>query len=100
MISGDNQVQMPRPVPARDPSARSRAVRERDAAIARIRGVRTRAIVGAVGFSLLFAALAQALAPGRNVNAGAIQGPAAPPSSAPFQAGSPPSAPPVVTGGS
>jgi hypothetical protein len=100
MMSGDNPPQMLGPGSARDPSARARAVRDRDAAIVRVRSVRTRAIVGAIGFSLLFAALAQALAPGRNVGADGIRGPAAPPSAASSQAGSPSSGPPVVTGGS
>jgi hypothetical protein len=118
MMSGDNPPQMLGPGSAGDPAARARAASARNAAIVRIRSVRTRAIVGAVGFSLLFAALAQALAPGRNVNgrAGApslgpggagptgsadgLQGPSAPPGSAPSQAGQPSSAPPVIAGGS
>jgi hypothetical protein len=127
MISRENSRQM-RLARHPQPSRVARAVRERDAAIVRLRRARVAAIGGAGVLSLAFAALAQALAPGRRVNSRSSTQPpakvsgatrstgddvAAPPSSAapnapaeppsaPQSGSSPPvqSAPPVIVGGS
>ena len=59
--------------PKRDPAGRANAARRRDAAIARLRRARVWAIGAAGLFSLAFAALAHALAPGRAVSSSPAQ---------------------------
>ena len=64
--------------PKRNPAGRANAARRRDAAIARLRRARVWAIGAAGVFSLAFAALAHALAPGRAVSSAPTQTSAAP----------------------